>query len=59
MGVRCIQSTDKVPETLDLTLAEAIRRGLQPNLGIINSTISLQESESVIKAGAKYAQFSN
>lgn len=39
-----IQSTDAIPETVDLTLSEAIRRGLQANLGIVNSNIALQES---------------
>lgn len=41
-----IPSNDAVAESLDLTLAEAIRRGLLANLGMVTSTISLQESQA-------------
>ena len=41
-----IPSKDLVAGSQDLTLAEAIRRGLLSNLGIVTSTISLQESRA-------------
>jgi outer membrane protein TolC len=35
-----------VPDHLDLTLAEAIRRGLATNLGVIGSAITVQQAEA-------------
>jgi outer membrane protein TolC len=41
-----VQTTETGPATLDLTLDEAVRRGLQTNLGIISSSFALDASKS-------------
>jgi len=39
-----IPATEALPAVFDLTLDEAVRRGLQANLGIVNSSLALQSS---------------
>jgi outer membrane protein TolC len=41
-----VQSQEKALDTLDLTLDEAVRRGLQTNLGIISSTFALEATKA-------------
>jgi outer membrane protein TolC len=41
-----VVGTDVIPESFDLTLADAIQRGLRTNLGIISSAISLQHIQA-------------
>ena len=41
-----VQTTETVSATLDLTLDEAVRSGLQTNLGIISSSFALDASNS-------------
>jgi len=41
-----IPATETLPKVFDLTLDEAVRRGLQANLGIVSSTYTLQSSNA-------------
>jgi len=41
-----ILTTESASDTLDLTLDEAVRRGLKANLGIISSTFALESSKA-------------
>ena len=41
-----IRSTDIVPEAFELTLDEAVRRGLQANLGIVGSSYALEGAKA-------------
>lgn len=41
-----VQTTETAPSDLDLTLDEAVRRGLQTNLGIVSSTFALDASKA-------------
>jgi outer membrane protein TolC len=41
-----IPGTDAIPESFDLSLADAIQRGLRANLGIISADISVQGAEA-------------
>ncbi len=41
-----VPGTDAIPESFDLTLADAIQRGLRANLGIISADISLQGAQA-------------
>ena len=41
-----VPGTDAIPESFDLTLADAIQRGLRANLGIISADISVQGAQA-------------
>ena len=41
-----VPGTDAIPGSLDLTLADAIQRGLRTNLGIISADISVQGAQA-------------
>jgi len=41
-----VPGTDAIPESFDLTLADAIQRGLRANLGIIGADISVQGAQA-------------
>ena len=41
-----VPSSESVPDALELTLAEAIQRGLRTNLGVISSNISVKQAQA-------------
>jgi outer membrane protein TolC len=41
-----VPGTDSIPETFELTLDDAVRRGLQANFGIVSSTLMLEGSRA-------------
>ncbi len=44
-----VSTAEQIPEVLELTLMEAVQRGLRANLGIVESSLAVQQARAQIK----------